>query len=293
MNYSNAREGLHIRFRHHDGTRAGGKAAPVFRLRPHLSYKHDETGKVTDAVPDGWDRVVVVPHPPYAPWSRPPLHRGQRLSVHRGSHAPPQGGSRVAPVGPEWHSSARPMTPRAGSLGLLHLKGGTGLVVRAFQAVTGRRIRGSNFAHAFVAVGGYYDGTVHGGPGGAYTDDLSYYMPGGESGERTVFVDVEMTDSQRRAVVVAAWDLSEAPYAGPLGYMYLILSTLRLPRRWLRNYLDRSGRFLCSGLVAEIYRRAGVPLTDHESVHDVTPGDLARFALTDPRARVLTLGVPA
>lgn len=66
-------EGDYIRFRHHDGTGRGNAEAPIFRVRPAISYVH-ENDTVT-AVEDGLERLVVVPHPPYRINTTLPLTR--------------------------------------------------------------------------------------------------------------------------------------------------------------------------------------------------------------------------
>lgn len=58
-------DGDYIRFRHHDGTRAGGPAKPIFRLRPALRFEDGPAG-VRLPVYRGLERVTVVPFPPYA-----------------------------------------------------------------------------------------------------------------------------------------------------------------------------------------------------------------------------------
>lgn len=66
MDYSTAKAGDYIRFKHHDGTGRNNPPAPVFRLREVLTWTHDDTGKAIAHEPTGeLERVCVVPFPPY------------------------------------------------------------------------------------------------------------------------------------------------------------------------------------------------------------------------------------
>lgn len=57
--------GDYVRAKRHDGTRAGGKAAPVYRLREALKFRADEKGVAVPYTDGELERVVVVSHPPY------------------------------------------------------------------------------------------------------------------------------------------------------------------------------------------------------------------------------------
>lgn len=68
-------EGDYVRAARHDGSRAGGKEAPIYRLAFALKYREveDGSGRMEAYISDELERVVVVGHPPYRVGTRLPF----------------------------------------------------------------------------------------------------------------------------------------------------------------------------------------------------------------------------
>lgn len=88
--------------------------------------------------------------------------------------------------------------------------------------------------------------------------------------------NLPLTDAQRAAIVTEARRLKGRKY----GFADIVVLGLvhvfgwKCPR-WVRDYLQRSDRLICSQLVDYAYDKAGVHLfTDGRVPAEVTPGDL-------------------
>lgn len=162
------------------------------------------------------------------------------------------------------------VNPRPGDFGLTEIRGITGWLVGLGQFLNGDA---SIFSHAFVVLD---DGTVmEAQPGGARITPLETYS------RRPVAFSTHLatTEAQRDEIVRQARLLEGTPYSF-LDYLALALTRLRVRPRWLRRYVASTGHMICSQLVDEAYRRAGVHLfTDGRLSQDVTPGDLANRLL--------------
>jgi cell wall-associated NlpC family hydrolase len=159
-------------------------------------------------------------------------------------------------------------TPLPGTIGLVRVPGLAGLFITLGQLLIGDT---SRYTHAFIALG---DGTlIESMPRGARIAPLSTWPA-----DRVAYGwMVPLTDDQRARVVAEARALEGTPY-GFLDYVALGLARFGARPRWLRRRVTSSGRMICSQLVDEAYRRAGVTLfPDGRLAQDVTPGDLANL----------------
>jgi hypothetical protein len=128
--------------------------------------------------------------------------------------------------------------------------------------------------HAFVCVG---DHVVEAMPGGALLTPLDTYRGRGD----VAWSRYPLTDAQRVVIVGRAVSLIGTPYSF-LDYLAIALDHWGIRPKRLRRYVASSGHLICSALVDDCYRAAGVHLfADGRDVGDVTPGDLARLLLTE------------
>lgn len=159
-----------------------------------------------------------------------------------------------------------------GQFGLTVMAGHAGWWVNLGQALLGDA---SRYTHAFVVIG---DDVVEAMPGGARLTPLTKYTSGPRS-PNTVISRLELTDEQRAAIVLAAGSLVGTPYSF-LDYLALALAHLHIQPAWLREYIRSKGHMICSQLVDEAFRRAGIHLFDDDRLpQDVTPGDLADYLI--------------
>jgi len=174
----------------------------------------------------------------------------------------------VRPMATSWN-------PPVGAVGLARIRGPLGWAVGAGQALMGD---GCAWTHAFVVLD---DRTVlEAMPTGARVTPLDSYW------SRPTFIDdpVSLTAEQRGRIVAQARVLTGVPY-GFGTYLWLGLSRFGLRPRQLERLVSSGRSMMCSQLVDEVYRRAGVHLFDDGRIPgDVTPGDLARLmGAPDPR----------
>jgi len=160
-----------------------------------------------------------------------------------------------------------------GSIGLTHIGGGLGAVIRLGQLLNGARPRYARWTHALIAVG---DGTiVQAQPGGAVRVPE---VDAGEGREITWWLP-DLPARARDAAAEHATALVGTPYSFA-DYAALAALRLRLDllAHGLRDYVAASGHLICSQLVDLAYTRAGVELFPGRRSGDVTPADLARLA---------------
>lgn len=153
-----------------------------------------------------------------------------------------------------------------GDFGLVRISGVTGSLVSAGQRLIGS---GSYYTHAFVYVGGGQ--AVQAQPGGAIRADVLDIV----QGRRLATSNLPLTGRQRADIVEAALSLDGTPYSF---LDYAAIGARRLLHvSALENYVSDTGHMICSQLVAECYRRAGIELFTGRIPGDVAPGDLARL----------------
>lgn len=154
--------------------------------------------------------------------------------------------------------------PQPGDFGVTKITGIGGKLIWLGQALIGSR---SRYEHAFIVTFG--GGIIQAEPGGAAggkppTSDVAYSA-------------FPLTNVQRFAIVNAAAEMIGTPYSW-LDYVAIAAERLHLPSKRLRAFVGTSGRLICSQLVDEAYRRAGVALfADGRNPGSVTPGDLAKL----------------
>lgn len=156
--------------------------------------------------------------------------------------------------------------PSAGDFGLVRISGPTGAAVSLGQRLIGS---GSYYTHAFIVIG---DGTVvQAQPGGAERVSLADAV----GNRRVAYSAFPLWSGQRYDIARAAVSLIGTPYSF-LDYLAIGEARLLHSKR-LEDFVRDTGHMICSQLVDECYRRAGVELFPGRIAGDVTPGDLARL----------------
>jgi cell wall-associated NlpC family hydrolase len=155
--------------------------------------------------------------------------------------------------------------PKLGDFGLTKIKGLAGAFITFGQWFVG------DFApvqHALVYVG---DGmVVQAMPSGAELIRLEDASPVVKWSTGLV----PLTEEEQEEVMWQALDLVGTPYSF-LDYLSIALKRLGVPSRLIRDRVRDSGHLICSQLVVEAYRRAGVELFGPDTFPgDYTPGDL-------------------
>jgi cell wall-associated NlpC family hydrolase len=155
--------------------------------------------------------------------------------------------------------------PRPGDFGLTKISGLAGAFVNFGQWFVG------DFApvqHALVYVGNGM--VVQAMPSGAELVTLEEARPVVKWS--TGLVELYGVDRQR--ISLHAERLVGTPYSF-LDYLSIALKRLGVPSRLIRDRVASSGHLICSQLVVEAYRRAGVELFGPDTFPgDYTPGDL-------------------
>lgn len=153
---------------------------------------------------------------------------------------------------------------KPGDFGLVKIRGPVGLFVRLGQWFIGDF---SYWTHAFVYVG--RGKIVEAMPQGAKITPLSEY-----AGREILWSNIPLTQTQRRSISGHALDLVGTRYSFA-DYLALFGERIGWDVKAFRQYVSDSGHMICSQLVSEAYRRAGVELfPDKRLPQDVTPGDL-------------------
>lgn len=161
--------------------------------------------------------------------------------------------------------------PQPGDIGLSYGTAKFSRFVRLAQALIGDW---AIYSHAFIYLG---DGLIiESLPQGATINELSTYEP-----EQVIFAQFGLSREQRSRICEEAIRLEGTPYS-KLDFVAIGLThycnDCWLPR-WVRKRVANSGRMICSQLVAESYRRAGIELEPGKDPQDLTPGDLARIIM--------------
>ncbi|WP_280696562.1 hypothetical protein [Kitasatospora sp. GP82] len=151
------------------------------------------------------------------------------------------------------------------------MSGQVGRLIRIGQWLNGGGF--ADFEHAFIYVG---DGElVEAEPGGARLGPLAAYDGRPIRWSTSRF---PLSDEQRRAVVAAARGYIGVRYSAA-DYFALAAHHLHLPVGLLiKAYVASSRHMICSQLVDQCYRDAGIQLfTDSRWPGYVTPADLAKL----------------
>lgn len=187
--------------------------------------------------------------------------------------------------------------PLPGAFGLARIGGLTGKLIAAGQAFAGD---GSRWTHAFIVLDN--GECIEAEPGGARIVPLQRYLDMEEVAfcdgpvqgwlrERHATEDTSVNSdpaafaayveaSVRSHIVGMARTLRGTPY-GYLQYLAMGLVALGFESRLLEKLISNRRHMICSQLVDEVYRRAGIQLFDDGRLpQNVTPGDLAiRFGI--------------
>lgn len=163
--------------------------------------------------------------------------------------------------------------PVPGDIGLSRITGVAGFFVSIGQLLLGDA---SRYTHVFIVV----DSTrvLAAQPGGARYDSLQEYID-----EKAVFTTghIPLTQEQRDSIVAEANKLVGTPYSF-LDYLALALHRFGVRPKFIEEYVRDSGHMICSQLVDEVYRRAGIHLfKDGRMSQDVTPGDIANVLIEE------------
>lgn len=142
------------------------------------------------------------------------------------------------------------MTPQAGDFGLVAIRGEAGRLIRIGQWLNGDGL--GQYQHAFLVLDN--GELVEAEPGGARIRPLTEY-----DDTNVIWSDWSLTDEQRGHLVAAGRALVGTPYSA-LDYFALATHRLHIPMPGLRRYVADSGHMICSQLVDEVYRRAGLSM---------------------------------
>lgn len=158
------------------------------------------------------------------------------------------------------------MSPQPGDFAVVSAGGLVGKLIRFGEWLNGSGF--DQYEHAFIYVG---DGNiVQAEPTGAAECPMK--------GHRLTLWSsgvISLTDEQRARVVSAALGYVGTPYSFA-DYLALALHRLHVPFPGLRDYVSDSKHMICSQLVDQCYRDAGVDLfADGRWPGYVTPADLA------------------
>jgi uncharacterized protein YycO len=148
------------------------------------------------------------------------------------------------------------------------MSGVAGRLIRFGQWINGDGFK--DYEHAFVYLGNAH--IIEAEPGGARVADVTEYGPSNvlwSSGK------VILSDAQRSAVVEAAKSFVGVPYSF-LDYLLIALKRFHITVPILNRRVIGSKHMICSQLVAEVYKSAGVDLLSIPT-YEVTPADLANF----------------
>lgn len=155
--------------------------------------------------------------------------------------------------------------PRPGDFGLTKIDGLAGAFVSAGQWLV------RDFApvqHALVYVGNGM--VVQAMPSGAELVSLDEARPVVKWSTGLI----DLTEGQRINLRIEALSLVGTPYSF-LDYLSLALTRFGVHSKLIRDRVASSGHLICSQLVCEAYRRAGVHLFPPDTFPgDYTPGDL-------------------
>src|ERR1700722_754718 len=163
-------------------------------------------------------------------------------------------------------------TPRPGDIGLSHIAGTTGRMIRFAQWLDG--VGFEDFEHAFVVTDERGPGgkpmIVQAEPGGAQFVELPDYAT---PVHWCIGLSHKLTPAQRTAVSQAAIDFIGTPYSF-LDYLSLTAKRLTPWLPGLQSYVESTGHMICSQLAAATYDKAGVPIWPGRWTGNDTPGDL-------------------
>lgn len=159
-------------------------------------------------------------------------------------------------------------TPQPGDIGLTSIEGFVGWVIRLGQFLNGDGF--SHYEHAFIVL---EDGMlIEAMPGGAQIVPMSEY----DDREVLYVRPAGLTDSDRQRICDEARKYENIPYSFA-DYAAIAAHRLHLPLPGLREFVESTHHQICSQLVDNAYRDAGVKLfSDNRWSGYCTPGSLYR-----------------
>jgi len=161
--------------------------------------------------------------------------------------------------------------PLPGDFALTRISGVTGALISAGQFLIGD---GAPVQHAMIYVG---DGMiVQAMPGGAEM------IPLDDASDPVIWSSqyIPLTWGQRTRMMHEALALVGTPYSFA-DYASIALAHYRIRPTWVREFVGDTGHMICSQLVDEVYRRAGIELFSDRIAGDITPGDLWKLLNTN------------
>jgi hypothetical protein len=171
------------------------------------------------------------------------------------------------------------MPASEGQFGLTQISGAAGLFIRFGQWLIGDGFE--NYEHAAVAIDDTVDGSVHvmeAEPGGARISTYGI--------SQFAWSDMSLTLEQKQAISAAAVRYKNVPYSF-LDYLAIALHKWHIPVPGLKRYISSTKHQICSQLVDQCYKDAGIQL-----FHDgrwpgyVTPGDLYKLMTGKEKVQV-------
>lgn len=153
--------------------------------------------------------------------------------------------------------------PKPGDFGLTKIGGILGFFVSLGQHLAGDS---SKYTHAFIVLD--EESVIAAQPGGARVDKLIDYK------NKAIYSSFDLTPDQRSAIIAYARAYEGTPYSY-LDYLAIALARLGIKPQWLKRFIANKGHMICSQMVDEVYKKAGVHLfNDGRLPQEVTPGDL-------------------
>ena len=159
------------------------------------------------------------------------------------------------------------MTDLTGQFGLSRIGGRLGFLLGLALYFIGD---GAPVAHAFQVVG---DQVVEAMPSGARLAPLEQYL----GRDDVIFSNIALTVNQQDVLTQNALALIGVGY-GFTEYLALALNVWGVRPKWLRRYIARDDRLICSQLIDVVFAKADIHLfKDRRDYGAVTPGDLYRW----------------
>lgn len=165
---------------------------------------------------------------------------------------------------------------KAGTIGLVAYTDLAAKCIAIGQRLNGASKEDARYTHALIAIG---DGTIVQAESGGVASDTEKSLS--STTVKWWFPPIA-TDAEGRAAASDALDIIGTQYSW-LDYAAVVAKHFHMLSltRDLDTIVDTSKRMICSQLVDEAYKRAGVHLfVDHRRPGDVTPADLAKLSRT-------------
>jgi len=161
--------------------------------------------------------------------------------------------------------------PKPGDIGLSYSNTLMGRCVRVMQGLIGDW---AIYSHSFIVL--HDDYIIESLPNGATIGKLDKY-----EGTEVMYSRFNLTDDQRDSICEEAIRLEDTPYSW-LDFLAIGLNHF-YEGGWMSRRVNKrvvnSGKMICSQLVGEAYKRAGIDLEPGTNPQYFTPGDLSRIIM--------------